>query len=121
MIITRKRQPPISGRLPDKNNNQRPGLVDDMLPHARQAAALMRALANEQRLMILCNLSEGELSVGQLNERLPLHQSALSQHLAVLRNTDVVSTRREAQTVFYSLKSGPAARVIETLHGIYCS
>jgi len=96
-------------------------LTEEMLPHAEQAATLLRALANEQRLMILCNLSGGELSVGQLNERVPLNQSALSQHLAVLRKTGAVNTRREAQTVYYSLKPGPAADVIAILHSIYCS
>jgi DNA-binding transcriptional ArsR family regulator len=92
-----------------------------MRPHAERAATLLRALANEQRLMILCNLSEGELSVGELNARLPLSQSALSQHLAVLRETGIVTTRREAQAVFYSLGGGPATRVIGTLHDIYCN
>ncbi len=82
------------------------GLMQQMLPHAEQAATLLRALANEQRLMILCNLSAGELSVGQLNERVPLNQSALSQHLAVLRKSGAVNTRREAQTVYYSLTPG---------------
>lgn len=91
-----------------------------MLPHAGRAATLLRALANEQRLVILCNLGGAELSVGQLNERVPLGQSALSQHLAVLRKNGIVRTRREAQTVYYSLNPGPAAQVIETLHGIYC-
>ena len=57
----------------------------EMQPHALQAAELLKALANEQRLMILCHLLKGSLSVGQLNERVPLSQSALSQHLAVLR------------------------------------
>ena len=91
-----------------------------MRPHAESAAALLRALANEQRLLILCYLSEGERSVGELNERLPLSQSALSQHLAVLREGGVVATRREGQSVFYSLVDGPAARVVGTLHDIYC-
>jgi DNA-binding transcriptional ArsR family regulator len=98
-----------------------PKTVKDMLPHAEQAAELLRALANEQRLMILCNLTEGELSVSELNERLPLSQSALSQHLAVLRDTGAVTTRREAQTVYYALKPGPAGRVVATLHQIYCA
>lgn len=91
-----------------------------MRPHARNAAALLRALANEQRLMILCNLADGELSVGELNERLPLSQSALSQHLAVLREEDVVTTRREAQAIYYALKPGAAAKVVGLLHDIYC-
>lgn len=91
-----------------------------MRPHAESAAALLRALANEQRLLILCHLSEGERSVGELNDRLPLSQSALSQHLAVLREGGIVATRREGQSVFYSLVDGPAARVVGTLHDIYC-
>jgi DNA-binding transcriptional ArsR family regulator len=65
-------------------------------------------------------LSEGELSVGQLNELVPLSQSALSQHLAMLRREGLVETRREAQTIYYSLASGPAHKVIDLLHDIYC-
>jgi len=95
--------------------------VEAMTPHAEQAATLLRALANEQRLMILCNLAGGELSVGELNERVPLSQSALSQHLAVLRECGIVTTRRSGQTVHYSLADGPASRVVETLHEIYCA
>lgn len=91
-----------------------------MRPHAKSAATLLKALANEQRLMILCNLAEGELSVGELNDRLPLSQSALSQHLAVLRERGIVATRREAQAVFYSLRPGAASRVVGLLHDIYC-
>lgn len=97
-----------------------PATVADLLPHATSAAALLRALANEQRLLVLCNLAGGELSVGELNRRVPLSQSALSQHLAVLRDTGVVGTRREAQTVYYSLLPGPAAQVVATLHKAYC-
>ncbi|MDX1444420.1 MAG: metalloregulator ArsR/SmtB family transcription factor, partial [Gammaproteobacteria bacterium] len=70
--------------------------------------------------LILCKLAEGEKSVGQLNEQLDLSQSALSQHLSVLRRDGLVSTRREAQTIHYSLRNGPAMNVINTLHGIYC-
>ena len=92
----------------------------EMREHASDAAQLLKALANENRLLILCTLSEAELSVGQLNERMDLSQSALSQHLAVLRRDGLVSTRREAQTIYYSLAQGPAGRLIETLHGIYC-
>ena len=111
----------INREVVGKGKRSPANLTEEMLPHAEQAATLLRALANEQRLMILCNLSGGELSVGQLNERVPLNQSALSQHLAVLRKTGAVNTRREAQTVYYSLKPGPAADVIATLHSIYCS
>jgi len=91
-----------------------------MRAHAGEAAQLLRALANDKRLMLLCLLVDGEHSVGELNARLDLSQSALSQHLAVLREDGLVTTRREAQTIFYALADGPAQRIIETLHGIYC-
>lgn len=103
------------------SRNARRAVAARMRPHAVSAAALLRALANEQRLLILCHLAEGEHSVGELNDLLPLSQSALSQHLAVLREGGVVATRREGQSVFYSLVDGPAARVVGTLHDIYCS
>lgn len=89
--------------------------------HATEAAQLLRALANEKRLMLLCLLVEGERSVGELNARVDVSQSALSQHLAILREDGLVETRREAQTIYYSLADGPAQAIIETLHGIYCS
>ncbi len=82
---------------------------------------MLKALANERRLQVLCLLAGGERSVGELNELLDLSQSALSQHLAVLRDEQLVLTRREAQTIYYSLMPGPAAAVIETLHRYYCS
>src|SRR5512138_1024979 len=81
-------------------------------PHAERAASLLKALANEQRLLIVCNLLEGPLSVGELNERVDLSQSALSQHLAVLRESNVVVTTREAQTIRYSLPQGVVTRII---------
>lgn len=89
--------------------------------HATDAAALLRSLANEQRLMVLCHLVEGELGVGALLARLELSQSALSQHLAVLRTAGLVETRRVGQQVFYSLAPGPAERVMATLHDLYCA
>ena len=98
-----------------------PSTAAEMAPHARQASELLRALANEQRLMILCNLANGELSVGELNERIELSQSALSQHLAVLREAGLVNTRKDGQQVYYSLADGPGGRVVATLHDIYCS
>ncbi|MBS0215940.1 MAG: winged helix-turn-helix transcriptional regulator [Proteobacteria bacterium] len=91
-----------------------------MRAHAGEAAQLLRALANEKRLMLLCLLVEGERSVGELNARVDLSQSALSQHLAVLREDGLAVTRREAQTIYYSLADGPAQAIIATLHGIYC-
>lgn len=88
--------------------------------HARAAANLLKALANEHRLMILCTLIGGEVSVGELNARVPLSQSALSQHLASLREAGLVQTRKEAQTVFYQLAGDEAIQVIAVLQSIYC-
>jgi DNA-binding transcriptional ArsR family regulator len=96
------------------------GHAGEMQDHASDAAGLMKALGNESRLMILCILAEGERSVGELNEMVPLSQSALSQQLARLRQQGLVGTRRESQTIYYSLASGPADRVINLLHEIYC-
>ena len=95
--------------------------LEAMQAHAGDAARLLKALANERRLQVLCLLAGGERSVGEINEALDLSQSALSQHLAVLRDEGLVDTRREAQLVYYSLVPGPAAAVMETLYGIYCS
>lgn len=92
----------------------------EMGRHAESAAGLLRTLANPNRLQILCALRDGELSVGALNERIPLSQSALSQHLAVLRADGLVRTRRESQTIYYAVRPGPALDVIRVLYGHYC-
>lgn len=106
---------PSTARLPTLPS------AEQMRAHAGEAARLLKALANEKRLMILCMLVEGERSVGELNARLELSQSALSQHLAVLREDGLVGTRREAQTIYYALAEGPAQHIIDTLHRIYCA
>ncbi len=94
--------------------------VDEMERHAGDAARLLKSLANPHRLLVLCMLGDGEMSVGGLNERIPLSQSALSQHLAKLRADGLVETRREAQTVFYRVAAGPAQAVLHALHHSYC-
>ena len=91
-----------------------------MREHAADASRLLKALANDKRLTLLCLMVDGEQSVGELNAQVDLSQSALSQHLAVLREDGLVTTRREAQTIFYALAPGPAERIIATLHDIYC-
>ncbi len=96
------------------------GSLDAMQAHAADAARLMKALGSESRLLVLCLLSEGEMSVGELNAEVPLSQSALSQQLAILRRQGLVTTRRESQSIFYSLADGPARRIIHLLHDIYC-
>ncbi len=94
--------------------------IEDMEANAAQAVKLLKALANERRLFILCHLLDKELSVGEMNQFLGLSQSALSQHLAILRNDNLVSTRKEAQTVYYSLKSEEVREMIALLHRLYC-
>jgi ArsR family transcriptional regulator, virulence genes transcriptional regulator len=93
---------------------------EEMARHAEQAAQFLKLMANPHRLMILCHLLDTEMSVSELNTHLPLSQSALSQHLAVLRNSGLVTTRREQQTIFYSLASGKVHAVMEVLYEQFC-
>tara|TARA_R110002072_G_scaffold1780_10_gene14852 strand:- start:79930 stop:80244 length:315 start_codon:yes stop_codon:yes gene_type:complete len=95
--------------------------MSKMAENAEQAAALLKQLSNQNRLLILCTLMDEEHSVGELNQLIPLSQSALSQHLASLREADLVDTRRESQTIYYKLKGDRAQQVIELLHSMYCS
>lgn len=87
---------------------------------AREASDLLLAMANEKRLMILCHLLEGEISVNELAELVQMNQSALSQQLAKLRGLKLVETRRDAQQIFYRLASDQVERILQTLYGIYC-
>jgi len=88
--------------------------------NAAQAARLLRALGNERRLMILCRLKDGELTVGDLQPHFGLSQSALSQHLAVLREEAIVATRREGQSIWYRIADPAAVKVVATLAEIFC-
>lgn len=87
---------------------------------ARRAAPLLKAMSNPSRLVILCQLAEGERSVGELEERVGLSQSGISQHLAVLRREHVVTTRRDKQTVYYALASIEVAELMATMHRVFC-
>ena len=91
--------------------------LHDMASHAVE---LLKAMANEWRLMILCQLSEGEKTVSELQSLLGLSQSALSQHLAVLRREKIVKARKHAQSVSYSLAGDDAPKVMRTLHEVFC-
>ncbi|MCO4811115.1 MAG: winged helix-turn-helix transcriptional regulator [Gammaproteobacteria bacterium] len=91
--------------------------LHDMAAHAVE---LLKAMANEWRLMILCQLSDGEKTVSELQSLLGLSQSALSQHLAVLRREKIVKARKHAQSVSYSLAGDDAPRVMQTLHEVFC-
>ncbi len=89
--------------------------------NAKRASTLLKAMSNQHRLMILCQLVPGEKCVGELEKIVGLSQSALSQHLARLRRDTLVQTRRDAQTIYYSLSGDEASAVIETLYGLYCA
>lgn len=87
----------------------------------RRASRLMKLMGNERRLLLLCCLAEGELSVGQLERRVGLSQSALSQHLAKLRRDGVVRTRRHRQTIYYALAGNEAPFLLVALGQLYGS
>ncbi|MCB1784117.1 MAG: winged helix-turn-helix transcriptional regulator [Alphaproteobacteria bacterium] len=93
--------------------------VKEIEENAKNAVNLLKALSNEKRLMIVCAISKGEKSVGELEEIVGLSQSALSQHLARLRRDKLVGTRREAQTIFYTLEDPDVRAVLECLCDIY--
>jgi DNA-binding transcriptional ArsR family regulator len=93
--------------------------VDAFCAHVPRASTLLKAMSNEHRLMILCRLLGGEMSVGELERHIGLSQSALSQHLARLRRDSLVKTRRQAQTIYYSLAGGEAIALIDALAHLY--
>ena len=88
---------------------------------ADQASDLLKALSNRHRLLIICQLIDGERSVGDLAEFLNLRDSTVSQHLALLRKDGLVAARRDAQTIYYSIASDPAREILKTLYQAYCA
>ena len=95
--------------------------IGQMQAAADAASDLLKALANRHRLLILCQLIDGERSVGDLAEFLSLRDSTVSQHLALLRKDGLVAARRDAQTIYYSIASDPAREVLKTLYQVYCA
>ncbi len=93
--------------------------VEGIEENIEVAAGLLKALSNERRLMIVCALYKGEKSVGELEKLVGLSQSALSQHLARLRRDQLVETRRNAQTIYYSLNDRAIKSILHTLYDIY--
>ena len=94
--------------------------IEQLQAAACKASRLLKALANEYRLLILCNLLKGEKQVAELNELIDLSQSALSQHLSRLRQEGLVQTRRESQAIYYSLEGTEVKQIIAVLYDIYC-
>ena len=95
--------------------------LEQMAQSADRASSLMKTLGHKDRLMILCQLADGEKSVGEIADLLQISQSPLSQHLSRMRKEKLVDTRRQAQTIYYSLKSGEASRIVEVLYELFCS
>lgn len=93
---------------------------DEMKAQATRASTLLGAMSNDKRLMILCQLIDGERTVNDLAERLDARQSTISQHLALLRKDGFVQARRDGQAQFYSLAGDEARSVLETLYSLYC-
>ncbi len=93
---------------------------EELEARASTVTRFLKAMANPSRLLVLCQLADGEKSVGQLERAVGLSQSALSQHLAVLRREQVVKARRAGQNVFYLLASAEAAAVMQTLYEVFC-
>lgn len=91
-----------------------------MAAAAQKASELMKTLGHKDRLMVLCHLTSGEKSVGELAGLLDIPQSPLSQHLARMRKENLVKTRRDAQTIYYSIASQEAAAFVDTMHSLYC-
>jgi len=95
--------------------------IVELRKRAGRATSLLKAMANTSRLLILCHLAEGEKSVGELERLVGLSQSGLSQHLALLRRKGIVATRREAQSILYSLASKEAKAIMATLYEVFCA
>ena len=102
------------------NESARSEGIELLKENADQAAALLKAMSNENRLIILCSLFDKEMSVSEMNAVIPLSQSALSQHLASLRKANLVTTRRDSQTIYYRINGDASTRVITVLKDVYC-
>lgn len=94
--------------------------LNQMEKSATRACSLMKTLGHKDRLMILCHLADGEKSVSEIARLLGIPQSPLSQHLSRMRKESLVNTRREAQTIYYSVKSGEASQIVKVLYDLYC-
>jgi DNA-binding transcriptional ArsR family regulator len=107
----------------DTSKKTRPGegmSTADMATRAGPVAGLLKTLGHPGRLVLVCTLVEGEYSVGQLEQKLDIHQPHLSQHLTVLREAGIVATRRDGKQIFYSLTEERAARLVGALYAIFC-
>ncbi|WP_024588061.1 metalloregulator ArsR/SmtB family transcription factor [Aliihoeflea sp. 2WW] len=107
--------------LPKLSADQTPEEFEKLLDQARKASELLKALAHENRLLILCLLAEGEKSVSELEDIMRMPQAAVSQQLARLRFDRLVNTRRDGRTIYYSIASTEVSSVISTLYDLFCA
>lgn len=105
---------------PARSRAASPGFLQGMQRNAADVSGLLKMLSHEVRLLVLCHLRDGELTVGEINSRVSLSQSALSQHLAALRGAGLVATRRQGQSIYYRLSDDRAGRLLAVLHDLYC-
>ena len=96
-------------------------LTEDIFVNAKRASRFLKALANDNRLVILCSLADGEKNVGELEQILGIRQPTLSQQLARLRSDELVETRRDSRQIYYGLASDEAKQMIELLYKLFCS
>lgn len=96
-------------------------VLEDIKSNAREAAAILKVMSHPERLMVLCQLVEGEVGAGKLQSCSNLSQSAFSQHLSVLRKHQMVNVRKESQQVFYSLADPRVAHIVQALHQVFCA
>lgn len=102
-------------------NLTQPVIDTEALRHgAAQAVAALKLLGNEERLLLLCQLSQGELCVSELGEQLGIHQPTLSQQLGVLRSEGAVNTRRQGKNIYYSIANPAMLDIVVLLHRLYC-
>jgi ArsR family transcriptional regulator len=94
--------------------------VNEMRASAKTATALLRVLANEDRLLLLCQMTHGEKSVGELEALLDIRQPTLSQQLGVLRAEGLVKTRRDGKRIYYAIADARAEALLKTLYALYC-
>ena len=106
--------------LPKMDANTSPEAMEEMVQNAQEAAAFLKALSHEGRLMILCHLASGEKSVTELESLLQLRQAAVSQQLTRLRLEGIVAPRREGKVIFYSLKDERARQIIDLVYELFC-
>jgi len=106
--------------LPKLNPNASAAEVDELMEQARKASALLRSLSHETRLLILCLLSEREMSVSEIEEIVKLPQATVSQQLARLRQDDLVVTRRDGRMIYYKIANKDVYKIIESLYELFC-